>query len=196
MTVQELKDHILSEIERRKKSLRAGICNDQAFTRKQKNEMLVASEELSRLERFIKSEAFTPKEPELTEFEKLFSELIADVHGAIVPLNTDEVKESCQKLMELAKAELGSEESKALRYAIEKSYKIGLRDGKIDGYEKAMKEFKELPALTWPPKPIPTHTLSCPYNTGGCTNPMRDCINCPTFSINTTTGTSTAKVKG
>ena len=48
-------EKILSEIERRKKSLRAGICNDQAFTRKQKNEMLVASEELSRLKRFIDS---------------------------------------------------------------------------------------------------------------------------------------------
>lgn len=46
-------EQIKAEIERRRKSLRAGICNDEAFTRKQKNEMLVASEELDRLNRFL-----------------------------------------------------------------------------------------------------------------------------------------------
>lgn len=36
-------------------------------------------------------------------------------------------------------------------------------------------------------------------NGGECTNPFRDCINCPrqsTISINTTTGTSTSKEEG
>lgn len=55
-------EKIRQEIERRKKSLRAGICNDKAFTKKQKEEMLVASEELTRLSCFIDSlpEEFPP----------------------------------------------------------------------------------------------------------------------------------------
>ena len=48
-------EKIRQKIERRKKSLRAGICNDEAFTRKQKEEMLVASGELTRLSRFLDS---------------------------------------------------------------------------------------------------------------------------------------------
>lgn len=64
MTNEELLDKIKSEIERRKKSLRAGFCSD-AFTKKQKNEMLVASEELDRFNRFLsdleKSEKPVPK---------------------------------------------------------------------------------------------------------------------------------------
>ena len=49
------------EINKRKKSLRAGICGE-AFTRKQKNEMLVASEELDRFNRIIDS--LQPEQPE------------------------------------------------------------------------------------------------------------------------------------
>lgn len=44
---------IRDKIEQRKKSLRAGICNEEVFTRKQRKEMLVASEELDRLNRFL-----------------------------------------------------------------------------------------------------------------------------------------------
>ena len=47
-------DRLIAEINKRKKSLRAGICGE-AFTRKQKNEMLVASEELDRFSRIIDS---------------------------------------------------------------------------------------------------------------------------------------------
>lgn len=46
-------DRLRAEIERRQKSLRAGICNEEVFTKKQRNEMLVASEELDRLSRFL-----------------------------------------------------------------------------------------------------------------------------------------------
>lgn len=53
MTSEELIAKIKTYIERRKKSLRAGICNEEVFTRKQRNEMLVASEELDRLNRFL-----------------------------------------------------------------------------------------------------------------------------------------------
>lgn len=53
MSNNELIAKIKAEIERRKKSLRAGICNEEVFTRKQRKEMLVASEELDRLNRFL-----------------------------------------------------------------------------------------------------------------------------------------------
>jgi hypothetical protein len=47
-------NRLKAEIHKRKKSLLAGICGE-AFTRKQKNEMLVASEELDRFNRIIDS---------------------------------------------------------------------------------------------------------------------------------------------
>lgn len=125
-------------------------------------------------------------EPELTEFEKGIKRGFLCAGLEDVP--TGIIKDTAKELLELAKKELDYEKRKALSC----SYKIGFRDGKAKGYEEAMKEFKELPALTWPPK------SSCPYNTGGCTNPMHDCINCPSYSIagiSTTTGTSAAKVE-
>lgn len=132
-------------------------------------------------------------EPELTEFEKGIKRGFLCAGLEDVP--TGIIKDTAKELLELAKKELDYEKRKDLSC----SYKIGFRDGKAEGYKEAMKEFKELPALTWPPKPIPTYILSCPYNAGGCTNPMRDCINCPSYpiaGISTTTGTSTAKVEG
>ena len=126
----------------------------------------------------------TPVE-ELTEFE---ADVMVILLEFVEEVDANDVKRISKELLELAKKELDYEKRKALSC----SYKIGFRDGKAKGYEEAMKEFKELPALTWPPK------SSCPYNTGGCTNPMRDCINCPSYSIagiSTTTGTSAAKVE-
>lgn len=64
MTSEELIAKIKTYIERRKKSLRAGICNEEVFTRKQRNEMLVASEELDRLNRFLST--LESNEPTLT----------------------------------------------------------------------------------------------------------------------------------
>ncbi len=49
---------IRDKIEQRKQSLRAGICNEEVFTRKQRNEMLVATEELSRLMSFLDTLAY------------------------------------------------------------------------------------------------------------------------------------------
>lgn len=48
-------DRLKAEIERRKQSLRAGICSKDAFTKEQKREMLVASEEIDRFNRIIDS---------------------------------------------------------------------------------------------------------------------------------------------
>ena len=126
-------------------------------------------------------------EPELTEFE---ADVMVILLEFVEEVDANDVKRISKELLEIAKKELDYEKEKAL-YC---SYKIGLRDGKAEGYEEAMKEFKDLPALAWPPK---IHIPSCPYNTGGCTNPMHDCISCPSYSIagiNTTTGTSAAKV--
>lgn len=135
-------------------------------------------------------------EPELTEFEKGIKRSFLCAGLEDVPMGI--IKDTANELLAITKKELESEEGKALLYVNDKAYKIGFRDGKAEGYEKAMKEFKKLPALTWPPKSIPTHILSCPYNTGGCHNPMHDCINCPSYpiaGISTTTGTSTSKAE-
>jgi len=48
-------DRLKAEIERRKQSLRVGICSDDAFTREQKKEMLIASEEIDRFNRIVTS---------------------------------------------------------------------------------------------------------------------------------------------
>ena len=126
-------------------------------------------------------------EPELTEFE---ADVLVILLELVEEVDANDVKRISKELLELAKKELDYEKRKALSC----SYKIGFRDGKAKEYEEAMKEFKELPTV-WPPK---IYTPSCPYNTGGCTNPMHDCINCPSYSIagiSTTTGTSSAKVE-
>lgn len=48
-------DKLIAKIKRRKQSLRAGICSEDAFTKEQKREMLVASEELDRVNHIIDS---------------------------------------------------------------------------------------------------------------------------------------------
>lgn len=63
-----------AEINKRKKSLRAGICGE-AFTRKQKNEMLVALEELDRFNRIIDS--LQQEQPEV-DLEKEYQEFCKD----------------------------------------------------------------------------------------------------------------------
>lgn len=65
-------------------------------------------------------------------------------------------------------------------------------------------EMQEPLTLTTPEKDVPhfipfQDTRPLCYEPGGqCTNPMRDCINCPrqpTIGINTTTGTSISKLE-
>ena len=65
---------IRDKIEQRKKSLRAGICNEEVFTREQRNEMLVASEELDRLNRFLST--LEVEEPVCEELEKEIERII------------------------------------------------------------------------------------------------------------------------
>lgn len=46
------------------------------------------------------------KEPELTEFEKAFMEEALNVHGAVEPMDKEAVRNTCEKLLELAREEL------------------------------------------------------------------------------------------
>lgn len=84
-TIQVIK----AEIERRKKSLRAGICNEKVFTRKQRNEMLVASEELNRLSRFLSS---LESEKPINSSEGLEQEIIKCWQDWISPSNEQSVE--------------------------------------------------------------------------------------------------------
>ena len=70
---------IRDKIEQRKKSLRAGICNEEVFTRKQKNEMLVASEELDRLNRFLST--LEVEEPVCEGLEEEIQRYYEDMDG-------------------------------------------------------------------------------------------------------------------
>ena len=60
-------DRLRAEIERRKQSLRAGICSDDAFTKEQKKEMLVASEEIDRFNSIVTS--LQQEQPETKKME-------------------------------------------------------------------------------------------------------------------------------
>ena len=139
-------------------------------------------------------------EPELSEFEKAVGELLNDNSDALY--SDKAIKEYAKGLLDLARKELEPEVLERLEEAYKNQdevvYENGKRDGEKEGYEKAMKEFKELPALTWPPQPIQTYFPPC-YHGGPCTNPQHDCINCPrqsSIGINTATGTSTSKLEG
>jgi hypothetical protein len=109
-------------------------------------------------------------EPELTEFEAtLLSYLSDDTSGELDKETMHKcVKARATELLELAKKELCKDCSEKQR----NTYIYG--------------------------DPIP-HTWFPPcYHGGPCTNPMHDCINCPrqsTMGINTTTGTSAAKME-
>ena len=60
-------ERLKAEIERRKQSLRAGICSDDAFTKEQKKEMLVASEEIDRFNSIVTS--LQQEQPETKKME-------------------------------------------------------------------------------------------------------------------------------
>jgi hypothetical protein len=106
-------------------------------------------------------------DPELTEFETGIKRGFLCAGLEDVP--TGIIKDTAKDILELAKKELCKDCSEKQR----NTYIYG--------------------------DPIP-HTWFPPcYHGGPCTNPMHDCINCPrqsTIGINTTTGTSAAKLEG
>lgn len=127
----------------------------------------------------------TPEE-ELTEFEKA----LADVVGYAISQSVVEpsyetykfAKDWSERLLDAAKKEL----CKGCAANLE-----GYARGKLDILYEMSRMYKhEGPTAFWP---------HCHYG-GECTNPFRDCMNCPrgatTVGINTTTGTSTTKVEG
>lgn len=126
-------------------------------------------------------------EPELTEFEKSLADVIGfAISQGVVEPNYETykfVKDWSERLLELAKKELCNGCSKCL-------------DEYWRGRKEAMEE--ESKGFHYESPAIPTFWPPCHYG-GECTNPFHDCINChrqSTVGINTTTGTSTAKVEG
>lgn len=134
-------------------------------------------------------------EPELTEFEhevrvcvtKNLTTHIKDGNGgeisSTVFIGDDTAKKMAAELLDLAKKEL----CKGCAANLE---------GYIKGRQDALKEMEENRVYKQEGPMIPTY-YPCPHG-GSCTNPFRDCINCfkQSIGINTTTGTSTAKVEG
>lgn len=130
-------------------------------------------------------------EPELSEFEqevrvcvtKNLTTHIKDGNGremsSTVFIDDETAKKMAAELLELAKKEFCKDCCVNLDWYAK---------GRLD---EIYKREKEGPA-------IQPYFPSC-YHGGPCTNPMHDCINCPrqsTIGINTTTGTSTAKLEG
>lgn len=121
-------------------------------------------------------------EPELTEFEQYIDEVVDD---AIRESTEGGIKAITQKILAIAKKELCNGCAANL-------------EGYIKGRQDALKEMEENWVYKYEGPYMPTY-YPCPHG-GNCTNPFRDCINCPhhstTIGITTTTGTSTAKVEG
>lgn len=112
------------------------------------------------------------KKPALTEFEEMLYSIFDAYNGLKIDVKAA-VDVNAKTLLELAKKEICKECT------------VGL-DQYWKGYEEAMKAKKH-------------DTFSCPtyeppcFHGGVCTNPMKDCINCPRtggdIGISTTSGT-------
>lgn len=128
-------------------------------------------------------------EQKLTEFEKELERFYNCYLQVCSPNSHLTIEDSlhnwASRLLELAKKEL----CKGCAANLE---------GYNKGRQDALKEMEEKRVYKYEGPTIPTYWPPC-YHGGPCTNPMHDCINCPrqsSIGINTTTGTSTAKVEG
>lgn len=122
-------------------------------------------------------------DPELTEFEQGIKR--GFLCAGLEDIPTEIIKDTAKELLELAKKELC------------KGCAANLK-GYIKGRQDALKETEENRVYKHEGPTVHTYFPSC-YHGGPCTNPFHDCINCPrqsTIGINTTTGTSTAKMEG
>lgn len=133
-------------------------------------------------------------ESELTEFEQelinFFNErntILPDKDGVYNKHDCNELlHKSANKLLELAKKEICKECSANLegyikgRTAANKDY----QQGYMDGYKKAEEDYNQSVVYHYP-----IYQPPCFYG-GVCTNPMKDCINCPRQSSGTTINTS------
>ncbi len=119
-------------------------------------------------------------EPELTEFENGIKRGFLCAGLEDVP--TGIIKDTAKELLELAKKELCKDCCVNLDW-----YDRGWLD----------KIYKENRVYKHEGPTIPAFWPHCHFG-GECTNPFHDCIKCPrqsTIGINTTTGTSAAKVE-
>ena len=112
-------------------------------------------------------------EPELTEFEEMLYSIFDAYNGLEIDVRAA-VDVNAKTLLELAKKEI----CKGCTVGLEQYWK---------GREDARKEAEKFYTFHYP-----TYGPPCLHG-GVCTNPMRDCINCPNHSsgttINTTSGT-------
>jgi hypothetical protein len=112
--------------------------------------------ELRALKELVDSEAFAPKEPALTEFEEMLYSIFDAYNGLKIDVRAA-VDANAKTLLELAKKEICM------------GCTVGL-DQYWKGREDARKEYDKSYTFHYNPP--------C-YHGGVCTNPMRDCINCP-----------------
>lgn len=123
----------------------------------------------------------TTPEPELTPFEQhllVYLQKVYYAHCESQDVNDfliGTIKQSSKSLLELAKKEIC------------KGCTVGL-DQYWKGYEEAMKSNKHYTFQ------CPTYEPPC-FHGGVCTNPMRDCINCPMHSSSATTNTTSGTCK-
>ena len=133
--------------------------------------------ELKALKELVDSDAFAPvKEPELTEFEQELACVVCEWGDSKEAKISNYVLMHSARLLELAKKEIC------------KGCIVGL-DQYWKGREDEWKNHQ---------KPItyhyPTYEPPC-FHGGICTNPMRDCINCPMHSSGATTNTTSGTCK-
>ena len=114
------------------------------------------------------------KKPELTEFEEMLYSIFDAYNGVEIDVRAA-VDTNAKTLLELAKKEIC------------KGCTVGL-DQYWKGYEEAMKSKKHYTFQ------CPTYEPPC-FHGGVCTNPMRDCINCPMHSSGSTTNTTSETCK-
>lgn len=149
--------------------------------------ILIASSYNEKFKLFI----VTP-EPELTPLEDLLSTYLKNDFEYFSTQKWD--KKKWNEVMRTQAAELLNLAKKELCKGCPEN---------LEGYIKGMEEARKERDKNWVYKhegpTIPVYWPPCHYG-GECTNPFRDCVNCPrgsvTVGINTSTGTSTAKMEG
>jgi len=134
----------------------------------------------------------------LTEFEQEFSDIVeyCKEHGEKVAF--DYAKRHAKTLLALAKKELLKADELAKKHL----------DGYCLGREDTLRDLKDFIESQLNPKKVNefnTPTINIPiweppcYHGGPCTNPQKDCINCPRANVvispTTASGTSTLKAE-
>lgn len=143
--------------------------------------------ELKALKELVDSDAFAPKEPELTGFEQGIRDMIVNALTTTHTVSDGQVTSSVAMdyntthllaagILELAKKEI----CKGCTVSID-SYIKG-RDDEREAQDKSKTSHYD------------TYQPPC-FHGGVCTNPMRDCINCPMHSSGTTTNTTSGTCK-